>query len=75
MASRILFKDKERKWEEIEIKLQTEHDSLVLKSSNKVMNLPHIPAFSNRPDGNSCKICRARLEVFFPLWSKLKRLF
>lgn len=44
-SSRILFKDKERKWEEIEIKLQTEHDSLVLKSSNKVMNLPHIPAF------------------------------
>lgn len=45
MAPRILFKDKERKWEEIELKLQTEHDSLVLKSSNKVMNLPHIPAF------------------------------
>lgn len=45
LASRILFKDKERKWEEIEIKLQTEHDSLALKSSNKVMNLPHIPAF------------------------------
>uniref|UniRef100_H3D3F3 Centrosomal protein 170Ab n=1 Tax=Tetraodon nigroviridis TaxID=99883 RepID=H3D3F3_TETNG len=32
---RILLKDKERKWEEIELKLQTEHDSLVLKSSNK----------------------------------------
>ncbi|KAI3352844.1 hypothetical protein L3Q82_019419 [Scortum barcoo] len=32
---RILFKDKERKWEEIENKLQAEHDSLVLKSSNK----------------------------------------
>ncbi|KAM4583944.1 centrosomal protein of 170 kDa isoform 1-T3 [Odontesthes bonariensis] len=31
---RILFKDKERKWEEIETKLQAEHDSLVLKSSN-----------------------------------------
>uniref|UniRef100_A0A087XN50 Centrosomal protein 170Ab n=1 Tax=Poecilia formosa TaxID=48698 RepID=A0A087XN50_POEFO len=32
---RILFKDKERKWDEIETKLQAEHDSLVLKSSNK----------------------------------------
>nr|XP_043885256.1 centrosomal protein of 170 kDa isoform X1 [Solea senegalensis]XP_043885257.1 centrosomal protein of 170 kDa isoform X1 [Solea senegalensis]XP_043885258.1 centrosomal protein of 170 kDa isoform X1 [Solea senegalensis] len=32
---RILFKDRERKWEEIEIKLQAEHDSLLLKSSNK----------------------------------------
>ncbi|KAM9770547.1 centrosomal protein of 170 kDa isoform 1-T2 [Menidia menidia] len=31
---RILFKDKERKWEEIETKLQAEHDSLLLKSSN-----------------------------------------
>lgn len=39
LASRILFKDKERKWEEIENKLQAEHDSLLLKSSNKVMNL------------------------------------
>lgn len=35
-SSRILFKDKERKWEEIEGKLQAEHDSLLLKSSNKV---------------------------------------
>ncbi|KAM7418662.1 hypothetical protein PAMA_015999 [Pampus argenteus] len=35
---RILFKDKERKWEEIENKLQAEHDSLLLKSSNKVMS-------------------------------------
>uniref|UniRef100_A0A3Q3LUB2 CEP170 C-terminal domain-containing protein n=1 Tax=Mastacembelus armatus TaxID=205130 RepID=A0A3Q3LUB2_9TELE len=32
---RILFKDKERKWEDIENKLQAEHDSLLLKSSNK----------------------------------------
>ncbi|KAJ0050474.1 hypothetical protein NL108_003712, partial [Boleophthalmus pectinirostris] len=32
---RILFKDKERKWDEIESKLQDEHDSLLLKSSNK----------------------------------------
>nr|XP_061791748.1 centrosomal protein of 170 kDa-like [Nerophis lumbriciformis] len=32
---RILFKDKDRKWEEIESKLQAEHDSLLLKSSNK----------------------------------------
>ncbi|KAM4594614.1 centrosomal protein of 170 kDa [Fundulus diaphanus] len=32
---RILFKDKERKWDEIETKLQAQHDSLVLKSSNK----------------------------------------
>nr|XP_004538999.2 centrosomal protein of 170 kDa [Maylandia zebra]XP_023010198.2 centrosomal protein of 170 kDa [Maylandia zebra] len=32
---RILFKDKERKWDEIETKLQAEHDSLLLKSSNK----------------------------------------
>uniref|UniRef100_A0A667XEI0 CEP170 C-terminal domain-containing protein n=2 Tax=Myripristis murdjan TaxID=586833 RepID=A0A667XEI0_9TELE len=32
---RILFKDKERKWDEIENKLQAEHDSLLLKSSNK----------------------------------------
>ncbi|XP_069561065.1 centrosomal protein of 170 kDa [Brachyistius frenatus] len=32
---RILFKDKDRKWEEIETKLQAEHDSLLLKSSNK----------------------------------------
>lgn len=55
LASRILFKDKERKWEEIEMKLQTEHDSLVLKSSNKVMNLPPHSCFSSRPDGNSCK--------------------
>uniref|UniRef100_A0A674NCP9 Centrosomal protein 170Ab n=1 Tax=Takifugu rubripes TaxID=31033 RepID=A0A674NCP9_TAKRU len=35
---RILFKDKERKWEEIESKLQSEHDSLVLKSSNKELS-------------------------------------
>nr|XP_019965000.1 PREDICTED: centrosomal protein of 170 kDa-like [Paralichthys olivaceus] len=33
---RILFKDRERKWEEIESKLQAEHDSLLQKSSNKV---------------------------------------
>ncbi|KAJ3614265.1 hypothetical protein NHX12_017839 [Muraenolepis orangiensis] len=33
---RVLFKDKERKWEDIETKLQAEHDSLLLKSSNKV---------------------------------------
>ncbi|XP_056228149.1 centrosomal protein of 170 kDa isoform X2 [Seriola aureovittata] len=32
---RILFKDRERKWEEIENTLQVEHDSLLLKSSNK----------------------------------------
>ncbi|XP_029365839.1 centrosomal protein of 170 kDa [Echeneis naucrates] len=32
---RILFKDRERKWEEIENKLQAEHDSLLLNSSNK----------------------------------------
>ncbi|XP_072772500.1 centrosomal protein of 170 kDa isoform X2 [Nerophis lumbriciformis] len=32
---RVLFKDKDRKWEEIESKLQAEHDSLLLKSSNK----------------------------------------
>uniref|UniRef100_UPI0037E7A7D2 centrosomal protein of 170 kDa isoform X3 n=1 Tax=Semicossyphus pulcher TaxID=241346 RepID=UPI0037E7A7D2 len=32
---RILFKDKQLKWEEIESKLQAEHDSLLLKSSNK----------------------------------------
>uniref|UniRef100_A0A8C6PGI1 Centrosomal protein 170Ab n=1 Tax=Nothobranchius furzeri TaxID=105023 RepID=A0A8C6PGI1_NOTFU len=33
--SRILFKDKERKWEEMESKLQAENDSLLLKSSSK----------------------------------------
>ncbi|XP_061578819.1 centrosomal protein of 170 kDa isoform X2 [Cololabis saira] len=32
---RILFKNKERKWEEIEAQLQAEHDSLLLRSSNK----------------------------------------
>ncbi|XP_053274180.1 centrosomal protein of 170 kDa [Pleuronectes platessa] len=32
---RILFKDRERKWEEIESKLQVEHDSLLQKTSNK----------------------------------------
>ncbi|XP_067115953.1 centrosomal protein of 170 kDa [Osmerus mordax] len=32
---RILFKDKDRKWDEIESKLQAEHDSLLLKTSNK----------------------------------------
>ncbi|CAL8330241.1 unnamed protein product [Lota lota] len=32
---RVLFKDKERKWEDIETKLQAEHDSILLKSSNK----------------------------------------
>uniref|UniRef100_A0A8C6PFR0 Centrosomal protein 170Ab n=1 Tax=Nothobranchius furzeri TaxID=105023 RepID=A0A8C6PFR0_NOTFU len=32
---RILFKDKERKWEEMESKLQAENDSLLLKSSSK----------------------------------------
>lgn len=76
-ASRILFKDKERKWEEIESKLQSEHDSLVLKSSNKVMILHYTLAksFPKGPDGNICKICRARLKVFFPIWSKLKCLF
>ncbi|KAK1886972.1 Centrosomal protein of 170 kDa [Dissostichus eleginoides] len=35
---RILFKDKERKWEEIENKLQAERDSLLLKSSNKELS-------------------------------------
>uniref|UniRef100_A0A3P9MR72 CEP170 C-terminal domain-containing protein n=1 Tax=Oryzias latipes TaxID=8090 RepID=A0A3P9MR72_ORYLA len=35
---RILFKDKERKWEDIESKLQEEHESLLLKSSSKVMH-------------------------------------
>uniref|UniRef100_A0A3P9INH5 CEP170 C-terminal domain-containing protein n=1 Tax=Oryzias latipes TaxID=8090 RepID=A0A3P9INH5_ORYLA len=34
----ILFKDKERKWEDIESKLQEEHESLLLKSSSKVMH-------------------------------------
>lgn len=67
-ASRILFKDKERKWEEIESKLQSEHDSLVLKGSNKVMILHYALAksFPNRPDGS---------RFFFPIWSKLKFLF
>ncbi|XP_074541341.1 centrosomal protein of 170 kDa isoform X2 [Halichoeres trimaculatus] len=32
---RILFKDKGVKWDEIESKLQAEHDSLLLKSTNK----------------------------------------
>ncbi|XP_061686815.1 centrosomal protein of 170 kDa isoform X2 [Syngnathoides biaculeatus] len=32
---RILFKDKDCKWEEIESKLQAEHDSLLLRCSNK----------------------------------------
>uniref|UniRef100_A0A1A7YM28 Centrosomal protein 170b n=1 Tax=Iconisemion striatum TaxID=60296 RepID=A0A1A7YM28_9TELE len=32
---RILFKDKERKWEEMESKVQAEQESLLLKSSNK----------------------------------------
>uniref|UniRef100_A0A8C7YPN8 Centrosomal protein 170Ab n=1 Tax=Oryzias sinensis TaxID=183150 RepID=A0A8C7YPN8_9TELE len=32
---RILFKDKERKWEDIESKLQEERESLLLKSSSK----------------------------------------
>ncbi|XP_076001813.1 centrosomal protein of 170 kDa [Genypterus blacodes] len=31
---RILFKDKDRKWDEIETKLQAEYDSLLLKSSS-----------------------------------------
>ncbi|XP_038834521.1 centrosomal protein of 170 kDa-like [Salvelinus namaycush] len=31
---RILFKDKDRKWDEIENKLQAEHDSLLLKTSS-----------------------------------------
>lgn len=46
-SSRILFKDKERKWEEIEGKLQAEHDSLLLKSSNKVIEccVPHCVIF------------------------------
>ncbi|KAM9857693.1 centrosomal protein of 170 kDa [Aulostomus maculatus] len=35
---RILFKDKDRKWEEIENKLQAEHDSLLFKSSNKELS-------------------------------------
>lgn len=39
LKSRILFKDKQRKWEEIESKVQAEHDSLLLRSSNKVKNL------------------------------------
>lgn len=76
LASRILFKDKERKWEEIEIKLQTEHDSLVLKSSNKVMNLPHIPAFQTDQMVIVGKYVEPGWRVFFsPLWSKLKCLF
>uniref|UniRef100_A0AAZ3P8B5 CEP170 C-terminal domain-containing protein n=1 Tax=Oncorhynchus tshawytscha TaxID=74940 RepID=A0AAZ3P8B5_ONCTS len=33
---RILFKDKDRKWDEIENKLQAEHDSLLLKTSSTV---------------------------------------
>lgn len=33
---RILFKDKDRNWEEIESKLKSESEVPVLKSSNKV---------------------------------------
>uniref|UniRef100_A0A3B4X8W9 Centrosomal protein of 170 kDa-like n=1 Tax=Seriola lalandi dorsalis TaxID=1841481 RepID=A0A3B4X8W9_SERLL len=41
---RILFKDREQKWEEIENTLQVEHDSLLLKSSNK-FKLTHFKLF------------------------------
>lgn len=66
-ASRILFKDKERKWEEIESKLQSEHDSLVLKSSNKVMILHYILAKSFQTDQTAtfAKYAEPGSRVFF----------
>uniref|UniRef100_A0A3B5BD22 Centrosomal protein 170Ab n=1 Tax=Stegastes partitus TaxID=144197 RepID=A0A3B5BD22_9TELE len=45
---RILFKDKERKWEEIEAKLQAEHDSLLLKSTNKVIRTHFTSLFCSK---------------------------
>uniref|UniRef100_A0A4W5KMR5 Centrosomal protein 170Ab n=1 Tax=Hucho hucho TaxID=62062 RepID=A0A4W5KMR5_9TELE len=42
--SRILFKDKDRKWDEIENKLQAEHDSLLLKTSSTVRSSEQLVA-------------------------------
>ena len=36
---RILFKDKDRNWDEIESKLRSESDMPLLKTSNKVQKL------------------------------------
>uniref|UniRef100_A0A4W5L435 Centrosomal protein 170Ab n=1 Tax=Hucho hucho TaxID=62062 RepID=A0A4W5L435_9TELE len=41
---RILFKDKDRKWDEIENKLQAEHDSLLLKTSSTVRSSEQLVA-------------------------------
>lgn len=39
---RILFKDKDRNWDEIESKLRVDSDVPLLKTSNKVKR-PHLP--------------------------------
>lgn len=44
--SRILFKDKDRNWDEIENKLRSESDVPPLKTSNKVHKLVHLSNIS-----------------------------
>lgn len=41
-SNRILFKDKDRNWDEIESKLHVDSDAPLLKTSNKVKKL-HLP--------------------------------
>lgn len=43
--SRILFKDKDRNWDEIESKLRSESDIPLLKTSNKVRKKQVINVF------------------------------
>lgn len=45
LFSRILFKDKERNWDEIENKLRSESETPLLKTSNKVERLFHPPVW------------------------------
>lgn len=68
-SSRILFKDKERKWEEIEGKLQAEHDSLLLKSSNKVTacRVSHCVIFIFAKVHGACPLAMFSLSQMFML--------
>uniref|UniRef100_A0A3Q3IVU5 CEP170 C-terminal domain-containing protein n=1 Tax=Monopterus albus TaxID=43700 RepID=A0A3Q3IVU5_MONAL len=64
---RVLFKDKERKWEETESKLQAEHDSLLLKSSNKVTNLSTIVFIDMMVDPDGTLDALSNLGLTSPL--------
>lgn len=62
--SRILFKDKDRKWDEIESQLRIESDLPLLKTSNKVQKLVSERYLMGRNVGDNCE-----LMVFFLFFS------